>query len=84
MHHSDRGIQYASGEYVAILRKHEIVPSVGSPQRVHPTHLCHKRAIRSGPLCAKTSFFATYLKRFRAGVVLGKVNTGQEYSQINH
>jgi hypothetical protein len=31
VHHSDRGIQYASGEYVAILRKHEMVPSMSRP-----------------------------------------------------
>jgi hypothetical protein len=31
VHHSDRGIQYACGEYVAILRKHEMVPSMSRP-----------------------------------------------------
>jgi len=36
------------------------------------TALCHKRAIRFGPLCAKSSLFATCQKCFRAGVVLGK------------
>ena len=34
-HHSDRGIQYASGEYVATLKKHEIVPSMSRPANPH-------------------------------------------------
>jgi putative transposase len=34
IHHSDRGVQYACGDYVAILRRHDIQPSmsrVGNP-----------------------------------------------------
>jgi transposase InsO family protein len=26
-HHSDRGLQYASTEYVEVLRKHQMIPS---------------------------------------------------------
>ena len=39
-HHSDRGIQYASGEYVAILRKHEIVPSMSRPANPYDNASC--------------------------------------------
>src|SRR4029077_1559630 len=28
VHHSDRGVQYASGDYVTILRKHQMIPSM--------------------------------------------------------
>jgi transposase InsO family protein len=31
VHHSDRGIQYASGEYVQILQQHQMVPSMSRP-----------------------------------------------------
>jgi len=31
VHHSDRGLQYARGEYVAILEKHGMVPSMSRP-----------------------------------------------------
>ena len=31
VHHSDRGVQYASGEYVKILRKHQMIPSMSRP-----------------------------------------------------
>ena len=31
VHHSDRGVQYASGDDVRILRKHQIIPSMSRP-----------------------------------------------------
>ena len=31
IHHSDRGVQYASGEYVAILNRHRMIPSMSRP-----------------------------------------------------
>ena len=34
VHHSDRGVQYASGDYVRILRKHQMIPSMSRPGRV--------------------------------------------------
>jgi putative transposase len=40
VHHSDRGIQYASGEYVAILRKHEMVPSMSRPTNPYDNASC--------------------------------------------
>lgn len=40
VHHSDRGIQYASGEYVAILKKHDIVPSMSRPANPYDNASC--------------------------------------------
>ena len=31
VHHSDRGVQYASEQYIAILEKHGMMPSVNRP-----------------------------------------------------
>ena len=31
VHHSDRGVQYASGDYVKILRKYHVIPSMSRP-----------------------------------------------------
>jgi transposase InsO family protein len=31
VHHSDRGIQYASSAYVAVLRQHDMIPSMSRP-----------------------------------------------------
>jgi hypothetical protein len=40
VHHSDRGIQYASGVYVAMLRKHELIPSMSRPANPYDNASC--------------------------------------------
>lgn len=40
VHHSDRGIQYASAEYVAILKKHEMIPSMSRPGNPYDNASC--------------------------------------------
>ncbi len=40
VHHSDRGIQYACGEYVAILRKHGMIPSMSRPANPYDNASC--------------------------------------------
>ena len=40
VHHSDRGIQYASADYVEILRKHGIVPSMSRPANPYDNASC--------------------------------------------
>ena len=40
VHHSDRGVQYASGEYVGILRKHDMIPSMSRPASPYDNASC--------------------------------------------
>ena len=40
VHHSDRGLQYASAEYVAILEKHRMVPSMSRPANPYDNASC--------------------------------------------
>ena len=40
MHHSDRGVQYASGDYVRILTKHEVIPSMSRPANPYDNASC--------------------------------------------
>ena len=40
VHHSDRGVQYASAEYVTILKQHEIVPSMSRPANPYDNASC--------------------------------------------
>jgi putative transposase len=40
VHHSDRGVQYASSEYVAILRKHQMLPSMSRPANPYDNASC--------------------------------------------
>jgi transposase InsO family protein len=40
VHHSDRGIQYASAEYVALLKKHQMVSSMSRPANPYDNASC--------------------------------------------
>jgi transposase InsO family protein len=40
VHHSDRGVQYASGDYVKTLRKHEMIPSMSRPANPNDNASC--------------------------------------------
>ena len=40
VHHSDRGVQYASGVYVAALRKHGMIPSMSRPANPYDNASC--------------------------------------------
>jgi putative transposase len=58
VHHSDRGIQYASAEYVALVQKHHMIPSMSRP--ANPQRQCELRKLREDPqaggdLCERLS-----------------------------
>jgi transposase InsO family protein len=38
--HSDRGVQYASGDYVRMLRKHRMIPSMSRPANPYDNASC--------------------------------------------
>ncbi len=40
VHHSDRGVQYASREYVAVLEKHQMLASMSRPGNPYDNALC--------------------------------------------
>jgi len=40
VHHSDRGVQYASHDYVALLKKHHITPSMSRPANPYDNATC--------------------------------------------
>jgi transposase InsO family protein len=40
IHHSDHGVQYASGEYVAILGLHQMLPSMSRPANPYDNASC--------------------------------------------
>ena len=40
VHHSDRGVQYASGEYVQILHQHQMIPSMSRPANPYDNASC--------------------------------------------
>jgi transposase InsO family protein len=40
VHHSDRGLQYARGEYIALLEKHSMIPSMSRPANPYDNASC--------------------------------------------
>jgi transposase InsO family protein len=40
VHHSDRGVQYASGEYVQLLQQHQMIPSMSRPANPYDNASC--------------------------------------------
>jgi hypothetical protein len=40
VHHSDRGVQYASDEYVQILQQHQMIPSMSRPANPYDNASC--------------------------------------------
>jgi putative transposase len=40
VHHSDRGVQYASGDYVKVLQKHQMIPSMSRPANPYDNASC--------------------------------------------
>ncbi len=40
VHHSDRGVQYACGEYVQVLRQHQMIPSMSRPANPYDNASC--------------------------------------------
>lgn len=40
VHHSDRGVQYASDEYVKVLRQHRMIPSMSRPANPYDNASC--------------------------------------------
>ena len=40
VHHSDRGLQYASAEYVQVLREHQMIPSMSRPANPYDNASC--------------------------------------------
>jgi putative transposase len=40
VHHSDRGVQYAAGDYVRMLQKHHIMPSMSRPANPYDNASC--------------------------------------------
>ena len=77
VHHSDRGVQYASGDYVRILSKHQMIPSMSRP--ANPYDKDYASHCTSWALCTTTWFTRRRLDSFtpcafRCGLLPGCSN----------
>jgi transposase InsO family protein len=85
VHHSDRGIQYASGAYVQLLRQYQMIPSMSRPANPYDNASCESflKTLKREEIYANTyrdlehlrtnmaSFIDQYYNRIRLHSALG-------------
>ena len=85
VHHSDRGVQYASDDYVGLLRKHGMIPSMSRPANPYDNASCEsfmktlkREEIYANEYCDMAhlreniaAFIDTYYNRVRLHSALG-------------
>jgi transposase InsO family protein len=95
VHHSDRGSQYASGEYVRLLKKHQIVPSMSRPGNPYDNASCETffRTLKREEIYANRyvdlehlranieEFIDHYYNRYRLHSALG-YRTPEEFERV--
>jgi len=95
VHHSDRGLQYASEEYAKVLRLHGIVPSMSRPANPYDNAFCESfmRTLKREEIDARTyrdlddlrahvaEFIEQYYNRSRLHSALG-YRPPEEFEQI--
>jgi transposase InsO family protein len=77
VHHSDRGIQYASAEYVAILKKHSMVPSMSRP--ANPYDNAYASHCTSFEPCGRTEAVGRRSDSFTPCAFLGTLGPTSSY-----
>ena len=85
VHHSDRGLQYASDEYVAVLRQHQMIASMSRPANPYDNASCESfiKTLKREEICANRyqnlghmrvnieEFIEQYYNRLRLHSALG-------------
>jgi len=95
VHHSDRGVQYASGAYVGLLRKHGLIPSMSRPANPYDNASCESflKTLKREEIYASeyrdldhlreniAAFIERYYNRVRLHSALG-YRTPEEFEQV--
>ncbi len=95
VHHSDRGVQYASGEYVRILQKQQMIPSMSRPANPYDNASCESfmKTLKREEIYANEyrdlnhlranieEFIERYYNRCRLHSALG-YRTPEEFEQV--
>ena len=98
VHQSDRGVQYASAEYVAILKQHAMVPSMSRPANPYDNANCESfiKTLKREEICANEysdlddlrqpieEFIERYYNQKRLHSALGYRSPEESEQQTDH
>ncbi len=86
VHHSDRGVQYASGEYVALLRTHQIIPSMSRPANPYDNASCESfmKTLKREEIYVNTYRDLDHLRANIAAFIEQYYNRGRLHSALGY
>jgi putative transposase len=86
VHHSDRGIQYASGAYVQLLRQHQMIPSMSRPANPYDNASCESflKTLKREEIYATTYRDLEHLRAHMAAFIDQYYNRGRLHSALGY
>ena len=86
VHHSDRGVQYASGAYVAMLRKHGMIPSMSRPANPYDNASCESfmKTLKREEIYANEYHDLDHLRENIAGFIDNYYNRVRLHSALGY
>jgi transposase InsO family protein len=86
VHHSDRGVQYASGEYVQILYRHHMIPSMSRPANPYDNASCESfmKTLKREEIYANTYRDLSHLRTNIAAFIERYYNRARLHSALGY
>ena len=86
VHHSDRGVQYASEEYVTLLRAHHMIPSMSRPANPYDNASCESfmKTLKREEVYANTYRDLDHLRANLAAFIEQYYNRGRLHSALGY
>jgi putative transposase len=86
VHHSDRGVQYASEEYVTMLRTHHMIPSMSRPANPYDNASCESfmKTLKREEIYANTYRDLDHLRRNIAAFIEQYYNRDRLHSALGY
>src|ERR1051325_92389 len=86
VHHSDRGLQYASNEYVQVLREHQMIPSMSRPANPYDNASCESfmKTLKQEEIYANTYVDLEHLRSHIEAFIEQYYNRGRLHSALGY